>query len=98
MIAAGETPQASSNKGFIMIYEEIIECYNDLREKCLEIAKRDNGKLMESDAWLCWAIQESDITLDYSNQGIHCHGSAYTTQTMGTELFSFVIPFSELED
>jgi hypothetical protein len=80
-----------------MKYEEMIDGYNELREKCLHIAKQNNGRLMDSDAWLRFAIMESDITLDYSEQGIHCHGSAYTTQTMSNEHFDFVIPYSELE-
>lgn len=80
-----------------MDYEEIIEGYNDLREKCLKLAKANNGALMGSDAWLQGAIMESDITLDYSDNGIHCNGSTYTTQTMCHEHFGFVIPFNVLK-
>jgi hypothetical protein len=81
-----------------MSLEEIIEGYNSLREKCLELAKRDSGALMGQDAWLRWAIQEQDITLDFiEGVGIECHGLAYTTQTMDHEVFCFVIPFSELD-
>lgn len=80
-----------------MKYEEMIDGYNELREKCLEIAKRDNGRLMDSDAWLRFAIMESDITLAFTGYGIECYGSAYTTQTMDHEHFSFTIPLSELE-
>jgi hypothetical protein len=80
-----------------MDLEEIIAGYNDLREKCLEIAKRNNGALMGSDAWLRFAITESDITLGFTSIGIECYGSAYTSQTMDNESFSFIIPLHELD-
>ncbi|QIN94141.1 hypothetical protein PP459_gp092 [Streptomyces phage Wakanda] len=80
-----------------MNYEEIIEGYNSLREKCLELAKK-NPALFGEDAWLRGAIQEEDITLDFiEGVGVECHGLAYTTQTMDHEVFCFVIPFSELD-
>ncbi|UUG69454.1 hypothetical protein SEA_SHAM_143 [Streptomyces phage Sham] len=81
-----------------MDYEKIIDGYNELREKCLELAKANDGALMDSDRWLRGAIMESDITLDYSEQGIHCHGSTYTSQTMDNECFSFIIPFDLIEE
>lgn len=81
-----------------MNYEEIIDGYNDLREKCLELAKVNSDDLMDNGAWFKTAIMESDVTLDYSEGGIHGHGNAYTTQTMSTEYFSFVIPFELLEE
>jgi hypothetical protein len=79
-----------------MKYEEIIEGYNDLRERCLDLAKQ-NTELMDSGAWFIGAIMDRDITLDYSANGIHGYGNAYTTQTMDNEYFSFVIPFELLE-
>ena len=81
-----------------MNYEDIIEGYNELRERCLELAKANSDTLMHDGAWFKTAIMESDITLDYSESGIHGHGNAYTTQTMSTEYFSFVIPFDMLKD
>ncbi|QOI67518.1 hypothetical protein SEA_BEUFFERT_140 [Streptomyces phage Beuffert] len=81
-----------------MNYEEIIDGYNDLRERCLELAKADSDNLMIEGAWFKSAIMESDATLDYSESGIHGHGNAYTCQTMSTEYFSFVIPFELLEE
>jgi hypothetical protein len=81
-----------------MNYEEMIEGYNDLRDKCVDLAKKDNGKLMGSDSWLRNSILSEDITLDYSDEGIHCNGYTYTSQTMGNEPFMFVIPFGEIEN
>jgi len=80
-----------------MNYEQIIDGYNELREKCLKLAKANNGALMDSGAWFKSAIIDSDVTLDYSESGIHGYGDAYTTQTMSTEYFSFVIPYSLIE-
>lgn len=80
-----------------MNYEQVIDGYNELREKCLELAKSNDGALMDSGAWFKTAIMDSDITLYYSEDGIHGYGNAYTTQTMSTEYFSFVIPYSLLE-
>jgi hypothetical protein len=78
-------------------YEKMIEGYNELREKCLELAKQDNGRLMEGHSWLRFAILDTDITLSFTERGIECYGSAYTTQTMDYEYFCFTIPLSELE-
>jgi hypothetical protein len=81
-----------------MDFETIIEGYNSLREKCLELAKRNNGALMGDDAWLRGAIIEQDITLDFiEGVGIECHGTAFTMQTVDHEAFCFTIPFSELD-
>lgn len=81
-----------------MNYEEIIDGYNDLREKCVRLAKANNCALMDVGAWFGSVVMDSDVTLDYSDQGIHGHGNAYTNQTMTTEYFSFVIPFELLEE
>lgn len=81
-----------------MRYEEIIDGYHELREKCLEIAKMNDAALMDSSAWLRGAIMESDIVLDYSEQGIHCNGWCFTTQTMDNEHFSFIIPYNLLRE
>ena len=80
-----------------MNYEEIIDGYNDLRDKCYALARKDGGKLMGSDKWLRSALCESDMTLSFTSGGIDCYGSTYTTQTMSHESFFFMIPFSELE-
>lgn len=80
-----------------MNLEEIIDGYNDLREKCLELAKA-NPVLLGEYAWLQYAIQESDITLYFiEGVGVECSGHAYTSQTMDNEPFDFIIPFSELD-
>jgi hypothetical protein len=80
-----------------MSYQEMIDGYNDLREVCLMIAK-NNPELFHDGARFKMAIVDSDVTLDYSSDGIHGHGSAYTTQTMSQEYFSFIIPFEVLEE
>jgi hypothetical protein len=74
----------------------IINGYNELRERCYEAARKDNGKLMGSDAWLRYAILSTDITLETAVDGIRCWGSCYTSQTMSTEPFDFIIPFDAL--
>lgn len=81
----------------MMDYETIIESYNELRERCLIIAKL-NDELMGSDAWLKFAIDDSDIKMYYSEQGIVCFGSCFTTQTMSNEHFNFTIPYSYIEE
>jgi len=68
-----------------------------LRETCLVIAKL-NDDLMGVDAWLKFAITDSDITLSFTERGIVCYGSAYTMQTMDNEHFSFMVPFEYLEE
>ncbi len=80
-----------------MELEEIIEKYNELRAKCITLAKRDNGKLMGSDAWLRFVIDADATTLEYRENGIQCYGWAFSSQTMGNEFYSFLIPFSELQ-
>ncbi len=80
-----------------MNLEEIIDGYNDFRETCLMLVKR-NPALLGEYAWLQYAIQESDVTLHFiEGVGVECSGHAYTTQTMDSEYFDFIIPFSELE-
>ncbi|QIQ63011.1 hypothetical protein SEA_MOAB_147 [Streptomyces phage Moab] len=81
-----------------MNYEEMIDGYNELREKCLKLAKQDNGKLMDTDAWLQYAIMEEDIKLYFYPDGIECCGRAYTSQTMCSEPFSFKIPMELLKE
>ena len=80
-----------------MDYEAIIDGHNALREKCLKLAKDNPNEILGEYAWLQWAIQESDISLEFLETGISCYGSAYTTQTCCSEWFEFTIPFSELE-
>lgn len=79
-----------------MDYQKIIDGYNELREECLMIAK-NNPELFDEGAWFKTAIVDSDITLDYSDDGVHCRGYAYTTQTMSSQHFQFVIPFERLK-
>lgn len=81
-----------------MNLEEIINGYNELRDKCVRLAKENKGELMGEFAWLRGALSDGDITLGYYPDGICCYGSTYTTQTMESEWFSFTIPWSELED
>lgn len=83
--------------GRIVNYEEIIEGYNELVEKCYLIIKNDDGTIMGSDYWLRFAICESDITLDFRGEGIYCYGTCYTTQTMSEESFAFMIPLKKIE-
>lgn len=78
-------------------YEKVIDIYNDLRETCIVMAKLDD-ELMGEYAWLKFAICDSDITLELAPDGVVCYGSAYTTQTMSNEHFSFTVPFSYLEE
>jgi hypothetical protein len=80
-----------------MNLEEMIDGYNDLREKCLRVGRKNNAELLADSAWLRYAIDEIDITLEYQNDGVYCYGCTYTTQTMSLESFGFLIPFSELE-
>ena len=79
-----------------MNYEQIIDGYNELRENCLMIAK-NNPELFDEGAWFKNAIIDSDITLHYSEEGVHCYGSAFTTKTMSSEHFQFMIPFERLK-
>ncbi|QNN99223.1 hypothetical protein SEA_FAUST_141 [Streptomyces phage Faust] len=81
-----------------MDYEKMIDGYNELRERCLELAKKNNGKLMGSDAWLCFAIMDTDITLYFYEDGIECSGMAYTSQTMCSEPFNFRIPMDLIKE
>lgn len=81
-----------------MNYEEIIDGYNELREKCLKLAKQNRGRLMGADSWLQYAISESDITLWFYEDGIECSGHAYTSQTMSDEPFNFRIPMELIKE
>lgn len=76
--------------------EEIIEAYNSLRERCCKLAKADRGELMGKDAWLRHALSERDITLAWTTDGIQCWGSTYTSQTLESEWFDFIIPHERL--
>ena len=80
-----------------MNYEEIIDGYIELREKCYKLAKKDHGKLMGDDYWLRFALMESDISLEFRESGIYCYGTCFTAQTMDNESFGFLIPLNELE-
>jgi hypothetical protein len=78
-------------------FEEIIEGYEKLRERCYEAGKYGNKNLLGDYYWLRFAIIESDISLEFRENGIRCYGNCYTTQTMSNEFFEFTVPFSELE-
>lgn len=80
-----------------MKYEEIIEGYEKLRERCYEIGKYGSKNILGDSYWLRSAIMESDMSLEFRENGIRCYGSCYTTQTMSHESFEFTVPFEELE-
>jgi hypothetical protein len=80
-----------------MSYENLIEEYEALRSKCYKAIKNGDKALLGGDYWLRAAIQEEDIQMVASYNGIECYGSAYTTQSMSNEHFDCVIPYSELE-
>lgn len=75
---------------------KIVEDFNDLRERCFELARADNGKLMGDDKWLRNALCEERMTLEPSSRGILCRGLAFTTQTQDNEWFEFLISWSDL--
>lgn len=76
--------------------EQMIDGYNELREQCVKLAKENRGELMGSDAWPSAALQDGDITLNYTLEGVQCSGTTYTMQTMSSEWFDFIIPFDRL--
>lgn len=78
-----------------MDYEQTIDTYNSLRATCLKIAQ-NKPELFGIDAWLMYAIMDSDITLFFHPGFIGCTGSCYTAQTMCHEPFSFMIPLDEI--
>ena len=81
-----------------MDYEEIVERYEKLREKCYRAMKND-VKTLGSDAWLYFAIKENELELFVLGSGsINCSGNTYTTQTMSTESFSFILSKEEIEN
>lgn len=81
-----------------MNYEEIINGYNDLREKCLKLAKENPKEILDTGYWLRNAISESDITLYFYEDFVECSGSTYTNQTMDHEYFNFRIPMDVLKE
>lgn len=74
----------------------VIDDFNRLREACYELAREDRGELMEGDAWLRSALQESDLNLEFQGDAIECWGSAYTTQTWDHEPFRFRLPLERV--
>lgn len=74
----------------------VIDDYNRLREACYELARAHCGELMADDAWLRYALQESDLNLEFQGDAIECWGSAYTTQTMSREPFRFRLPLEQV--
>ena len=76
--------------------EKITETYDKLLSECYRLARENRGELMGKSQWLRNAIAPSDFGLYASEDGILCEGMAYTTQTMGNEWFSFVIPYDRI--
>jgi hypothetical protein len=81
----------------MMNLQEIIDEFNRVREQCYHLARENNGARMGEYAWLRNALDDTDIRMDWTPQGVNCYGYAYTTQTMDNEWFDFTIPFSELD-
>jgi len=77
--------------------QEVIDEYTSLREKCYHLARENRGARMEEYAWLRNALDDTDIRIDCTPQGINCYGYTYTTQTMDTEWFDFTIPYADLD-
>ena len=96
IVWSGNRPSLS-NKGKTLNYEEVINGYNDLRERCLKLAK-DSKDILGEYSWLRGAITESDITLYFYDDRIECNGVTYTSQTMDHEFFTFLIPISMIEE
>jgi hypothetical protein len=76
----------------------VIDIYDDLRSKCYALARKNDGELMGEDAWLRNAMSDTDITLEWRNDGMHCRGLAYTSQTWDHEPFAFTIPWERILD
>ena len=79
-------------------YAAVIEAYADLRSKCYRAAVASRGALMGADAWLCFALGETDLELEAHTDGIYCYGTTYTTQTMSNENFEFTLSYANLTD
>lgn len=77
--------------------EAILDAYDALLTKCYQASQRDGAALMGKDRWLANAINESDLCLASTPEGIRCSGSTYTSQTMDHEWFDFTIPFEALK-
>jgi hypothetical protein len=65
-----------------MNYEEIIDGYMELREKCYKLAKKDHGKLMGDDYWLRFALMESDISLEIRESGMRASDSSFLSMNL----------------
>jgi hypothetical protein len=78
--------------------KDAIDAHNELRSKCYELARENDGELMGTDAWLRNAMSEGDMTLDWGSDGVHCRGLAYTSQTWDHEPFAFTIPWERILD
>lgn len=80
-----------------MDYESIIDGYDKIREQCYKIVKSDLSILGDFN-WLRAAIQEEDIQLSILGGDIQCSGYCYTTQTMSSEYFYFIVPVKRIEE
>lgn len=78
--------------------DSIIESYENLRDKCYNLARQNDGALMGNDAWLRHALNDTDMRLTASADGIECSGYTFTSQTSYSEPFDFTIPYDLLED
>jgi hypothetical protein len=79
-----------------MDLEQIIEEYNILRIRALQLAK-EKPELLGEFAWLRNAIQDEEVTLHFLDDNIALSGHTFTTQTMSSEWFWFEVPLSELD-
>lgn len=73
--------------------ENLIETYERLRNRAYEIARQNPKVIMGDDAWLFNAMNTNDMVLMANSDGITVYGSCWTSQTMTTEFFSFIIPY-----
>lgn len=76
--------------------DEIADAYRDLRAECYRLARENDAALMGKDAWLRFAIDETDLELWPTPHGIMCTGRTYSMQTMENEFFSFEIPYDQI--
>lgn len=76
--------------------DNLIEAYQELREKCYRAARANDGELMGDDAWLRFAMSESDLELAAGPEGISVWGSCHSAQTNGHEHFNFFLPWAAL--
>lgn len=74
----------------------LADSYRELRERCYNAARANDGALMGNDAWLRFAMSETDLEIYPGSNGIDCWGHCYSMQTMSNEHFSFFLPLEAL--